>query len=488
MANTKTRIPAADREYFAAFLDLRGKPGVVVGGGPVAANKVETLMRSGARVTVIAPELCAQLTELTLVGALRHEPKRFQPGDLVGAEIVIAATDDPSINESVASAARSLKIPVNVADNSALSSFIMPSLIDRPPVQIAISTAGASPVLARKLRSLIEAMVPFTYGRLAALAKRFRGASKDRFPDVEARRRFWERVVDGPIGDMVLAGREESAVKALQAELSGAPDQEVPPGMVYLVGGGPGRPDLLTLRALRVMQFANVVLYDHLVAPEILDLARREAERIYVGKERDRHALPQGDINSLMVRLAKQGKRVVRLKGGDPFVFGRGGEEIETLAAHGVAFEVVPGITAAVGAGAYAGIPLTHRDYAQSCVFVTGHLKDGSINLDWDALARPRQTVAVYMGVQGLALVCDKLVAHGLPSETPAAVVEKATLAGQRVVSGTLATLAALAASEGIKPPALLIVGEVVRLRDKLRWFTPGAIGQADEADTKARA
>ncbi len=489
MANTKTRIPSADREYFAAFLDLQGKPGVVVGGGPVAANKVETLMRSGARVTVIAPELCAQLTELTLVGALRHEPKRFQPGDLVGAEIVIAATDDPSINESVASAARALKIPVNVADNSALSSFIMPSVIDRAPIQIAISTAGASPVLARKLRSLIESMVPFTYGRLAALAKRFRAASKNRYPDIEARRRFWEGVVDGPIGDMVLAGDEASAIAATERELSGTPETRSPAGMVYLVGGGPGRPDLLTLRALRVMQFANVVLYDHLVSPAILDLARREAERIYVGKERDRHALPQQDINALMVKLAKEGKRVVRLKGGDPFVFGRGGEEIQTLAAHGVPFEVVPGITAAVGAGAYAGIPLTHRDHAQSCVLVTGHLKDGSIDLDWPALARPRQTVVVYMGVKGLGIVCGKLIEHGLPGDTPAALVEQATLPEQRVLTGDLRSLPALAESAAMKPPALLIVGEVVRLRDRLAWYTAGAIGdEAGETETRAGA
>ncbi|MDH4189455.1 MAG: siroheme synthase CysG [Betaproteobacteria bacterium] len=488
MADTKTRVPVADREYFAAFLDLRGKRGMVVGGGPIAANKAETLMRSGARVTVIAPELCALLTELALIGALTHEPKRFQPGDLVGAEIVIAATDDPAVNESVASAARALKIPVNVADNSALSSFIMPSVIDRTPVQIAISTAGASPVLARKLRSLIEAMIPFSYGRLAELAKRFRAVSKERYADAEARRRFWESVVDGPIGDMVLAGREESAIQALQNELSAAPQTTPPAGMVYLVGGGPGRPDLLTLRALRVMQFANVVLYDHLVSPAILDLARREAERIYVGKERNRHALPQQEINALMVKLAQQGKRVVRLKGGDPFVFGRGGEEIETLAAHGVPFEVVPGITAAVGAGAYAGIPLTHRDHAQSCVLVTGHLKDGSIDLDWPALARPRQTVAVYMGVKGLGIVCAKLIEHGLPQTTPCALVEQATLPGQRVLTGSLRSLPALAEGTGMKPPALLIVGDVVLLRDKLAWYTPGALAESDAPATRTSA
>jgi len=487
MTNQHGIAPSADRDYFAAFLDLRGKPGVVVGGGPVAALKAETLLRSGARLTVVAPELCARLAELTLVGALRHEAKRFQPGDLVGAEIVIAATDDPTVNESVSNAARALRIPVNVADNAALSSFIMPSVIDRAPVQIAISTAGASPVLARKLRTMIEALVPFAFGRLAALAARFRAPSKRRFPDPEARRRFWEDTIDGPVGEMVLSGREAQAAAALERELGRDAARGAPAGMVYLVGGGPGNPDLLTLRALNVMQRADVVLYDHLVAPAIVDLARRDAERMYVGKESDNHALKQDEINALMVRLAQQGKRVVRLKGGDPFIFGRGGEEIETLAAHGVAFEVVPGITAASGMAAYAGIPLTHRDYAHSCVFVTGHLKDGSLELNWDVLAHPKQTVVIYMGVRGLPQLCAQLVAHGLPASTPAALVEKATLSKQRVVAGTLESLPALAAREKVRPPALVIVGEVVKLKDTLGWYRPAALEERSAAEETSR-
>jgi len=472
--------PSADRAYFAAFLDLRGKPGVVVGGGPLAALKAEALLRSGARLTVVAPELCTRLSELTLVGALRHEAKRFQPGDLVGAEIVIAATDDPSVNESVSNAAKALHVPVNVADNAQLSTFIMPSVLDRPPLQIAISTAGASPVLARKLRSMIEALVPFAFGRLAALAARFRAASKRRYPNPEGRRRFWEDVIDGPVGEMVLSGREAQAADALQRMLEGGQTTGAPRGMVYLVGGGPGNPDLLTLRALHVMQRADVVLYDHLVAPAIVDLARRDAERIYVGKQRDWHALRQEEINALMVRLAQEGKRVLRLKGGDPYIFGRGGEEIETLAAHGIAFEVVPGITAASGSATHAGIPLTHRDYAQSCVFVTGHLKDGSLDLNWDVLARPRQTVVIYMGVRGLPQLCERLIAHGLPASTPAAIVEHATLPRQRVVTGTLETLPALAERENLRPPAMTIVGEVVKLRDKLGWYRPGGLDQEE--------
>ena len=268
---------------------------------------------------------------------------------------------------------------------------------------------------------------------------------------------------------MVLSGNEQAAIRALEGRMLETPVPAT--GFVSLVGAGPGDPELLTLRALRVMQSASVVLYDHLVSPQLVDLVRRDAERIYVGKEQDNHALPQGEINALMVRLAREGKRVVRLKGGDPFIFGRGGEEIDALLEHGIAFEVVPGITAAAGAAAYAGIPLTHRDYAQSCVFVTGHLKDGSAQLDWQALTRPRQTVAVYMGVGGLAQICQGFVEHGMPASTPAAVVEKATLPEQRVIEGTLGTLAETANAERVAPPALLIVGEVVRLRARLAWF-----------------
>jgi uroporphyrin-III C-methyltransferase/precorrin-2 dehydrogenase/sirohydrochlorin ferrochelatase len=472
--------PQADRAYFAAFLDLRGKPAIVVGGGTIAAQKAETLLRSGARVTLVAPQLCARLSELTLLGALRHEARRFQPGDLIGAEIAIAATDDAAVNEAVSVAARSLRIPVNVADNAAASSFIMPSLVDRPPLQIAISTAGTSPVLARKVRTLIEAAVPFAFGRLAALAARFRPASKERFPQPEARRRFWEGVMDGPIAEMTLAGNEDGAVRALEEELQRKKTDKT--GCVSLVGGGPGNPDLLTLRALRVLQSADVLLYDYLVAPAIVELARREAERIYVGKQHDNHALGQHEINALMVRLAREGKHVVRLKGGDPLIFGRGGEEIEALAAEGIGFQIVPGITAAAGAASYAGIPLTHRDYAQSCLFATGHLKDGSAQLDWQALTRPRQTVVVYMGVHGLEKICRGLVEHGLPPDTPAALVEKATLPAQRVVEGTLASLPGKCLSEKARPPALLVVGQVVRLRSRLAWYGRDGVELASHA------
>ena len=460
--------PKADRAYFAAFLDLKGRRAVVVGGGSVAALKAETLLRSGAQVAVVAPALCARLAELVVLGAVRHEAKRFQPGDLPGADIVIAATDDGAVNELVSTTARALRIPVNVADNGSLSTFIMPSVVDRRPLQIAISSAGTSPVLARKVRTLIEAAVPFAFGRLAAFIGRFRPLSKERLPDADRRRVFWEEVVDGSIGDLVLSGHEAGAEAALRRKLeAGAAD----PGFVSLVGAGPGDPELLTLRALRVMQRASVVLYDNLVSPALVDLARRDAERIYVGKEQGNHALPQGEINELMVRLARAGHRVVRLKGGDPFIFGRGGEEIEALAAHEISFEIVPGVTAAAGAAAYAGIPLTHRDCADACVFITGHVRKESSALDLSGVVRPRQTIVVYMGVGALRKVCEGLIEHGLAPSTPCAVVEKATLPGQRVVEGTLATLPGLVAAQDVRPPALLIVGEVVRLRAKLAWY-----------------
>jgi len=476
------RLKHPDRPYFAAFLDVRGRPCVVIGGGPVAARKVDALLASGAKVKVVAPELCERIALQAQAGQVSHEARPFAPADLDGADLAVAATHETDVNQQVSDAARARHIPVNVVDDAARSSFIMPSVVDRAPLAIAISSGGTTPVLARLLRARLETMIPAAYGRLAALAAKFRAKSRQRFPDTESRRRFWEQVLQGPIADMMFGGREAQAEAALERALAvGQADgpmgnAELPPeftaGMVYLVGGGPGDPDLVTLRALRALQAADCVLYDNLVSLPIVDLARRDADRIYVGKERNRHALSQEEINALLVRLAREGKRVVRLKGGDPYIFGRGGEEIEALSGSGVAFEVIPGITAASGAAAYAGIPLTHRDHAQACVFVTGHLKGGSLDLDWDLLARPRQTVVVYMGVAGLGELCAKLIEHGLPAATPAALVENATKPEQRVIAGTLADLPELAARENVQPPSLAIVGGVVGLRDKLAWFT----------------
>ncbi len=454
-------------DFLPIFMNLRGEPCLVVGGGEVAARKCALLLRAGAKVTVCAPELAPAFD----TGRIEHRAARFREADLDGQALVIAATDDQAVNRAVAAAARARRIPVNVADQPELCTFILPSIIERAPLTVAISSGGASPVLARLLRARLESLIPAAYGRLAALAAEFRERVKARFRGAE-RRRFWERALEGPIAEMVLAGRDAEARHALEAALEDA-RLALSGGDVALVGAGPGDPDLLTFRALRLMQQADVVVYDQLVSKPILDLVRLEAERIYAGKARAQHALPQEDINALLVRLAREGKRVVRLKGGDPFIFGRGGEEIATLAAEGIPFQVVPGITAAAGCASYAGIPLTHREHAQSVMFVTGHLRDGTMNLNWRALAQPQQTLVVYMGLLGLEVLCRELVAHGLPASLPAALVQQGTTPQQRVLEGTLATLPGIVAASEVRAPTLVIVGEVVRLRERLKWFEP---------------
>ncbi|MBN1609095.1 MAG: uroporphyrinogen-III C-methyltransferase [Polyangiaceae bacterium] len=465
-----TRPPVS---FLPVTLRLESRQCLVVGGGDAAAHKVSLLIGAGAAVRVVATELCAELRLLLQTGRIGHEVRPFCPEDLVGCALVIAATDDEALGRQVSQLARATGLPVNVVDHPELSSFVMPSVLDRSPLTVAISTGGASPMLARLLRARLETLVPSAYGRLAALMQSVRDPVRHRFPDVRERRRFWESVLSGPIAEMIFAGQDQAALAALQRQLEG-PREISHQGEVYLVGGGPGDPDLLTFRALRLMQQADVVLYDRLVAPAIVELCRKEAERIYVGKEMDRHAVPQQEMNELLVRLAKQGKRVLRLKGGDPFIFGRGGEEIDRLAEAGVSFQVVPGITAASGCAAYSGIPLTHRDYAQSCVFVTAHLKEGKLELNWRALAQPRQTLAVYMGVQSMDVLCRALVEHGMSASTPAAVIERGTTARQRVFVGDLGSMPRLIDEHGVQPPAMAIIGEVVKLREKLAWYGVG--------------
>jgi uroporphyrin-III C-methyltransferase / precorrin-2 dehydrogenase / sirohydrochlorin ferrochelatase len=458
--------------FLPIFMNVRNKPCLVVGAGQVAARKVYLLHRAGARVTVVSPDICEELQRWAQAGDIEFKQRAFSPTDIQGQAIVIAATNLTVVNHAVAAAAESQGIPVNVVDDPDVGSFIMPSIIDRTPVQVAISTGGASPVLARLLRSKLETFIPAAYGRLATLLEEFRQAAKDRFGSSENTRRFWEDILEGPVADLLIAGKDKAARETLEKAIQTA----TPPhaqGEVYLVGAGPGDPDLLTFRALRLMQRADVVVYDRLVTAAILDLVRRDAEFIYAGKEKDKHTLPQEGINALLVRLAKEGKKVLRLKGGDPFIFGRGGEEIETLMQEGIPFQVVPGITAAAGCAAYAGIPLTHRDYVQSCVFVTGHLKDGTVNLNWAALAQPNQTVVFYMGLTALAEICRQLIQHGLKATTPAALVEQGTTQNQRVHIGDLSSLPDIVKQRDIKPPTLIIVGEVVKLHDRLSWFEP---------------
>lgn len=459
-------------DFLPVFLNLKDRPCLVVGGGEVAARKAGLALQAGAHVTVVAPKLGRTLDAWRAEERIRWQARSFTETDLqTPYALVYAATDDEAVNRLVSQLAHARNVPVNVVDRPALCSFIMPSIVDRSPVIAAVSTGGAAPVLARVVRARLETVIPATYGRLARLVERYRDRAKAALAGSNARRAFWEDVLQGPIAELVFAGREEAAEQALEEAIGRAGVGPAARGEVYLVGGGPGDPDLLTFRALRLMQQADVVLYDRLVAPAVLEMTRRDAERIYVGKERDRHTLLQGDINQLMVRLAREGRRVLRLKGGDPFIFGRGGEEIETLSAEGIPFQVVPGITAASGCASYAGIPLTHRDYAQACVFVTGHLKDGTTDLNWKALAQPQQTVVFYMGLHGLPTICKQLIAHGMPAATPIALIQKGTTQEQRVVVGTLATMPSVMAEQTVRPPTLIIVGDVVRLRDKLAWF-----------------
>ena len=456
-------------DYLPLFFKLTGQPCLIVGGGEVAARKTETLRQAGGLVTVVSPRLTETLADLSVQYKIEWKQKHFAPEDLDGFKLVIGATSDRLVNELVFLAAQARNIPVNVVDCPELCSFIFPAIIDRSPIVAAISSGGASPVLARLLRVKLEALIPPEYGLLARLADHFRQQVKRIIPDAESRRRFWEDALQGDVADLALAGREEEAVIRLEQRLLDNNGKKI--GMVFLVGAGPGDPDLLTLRALRLMQEADVVVYDRLVSPEIMGLVRKDAEKIYAGKQSSDHSLPQPEINRLLTELAKAGRRVVRLKGGDPFIFGRGGEEIETLMAEGIHFQVIPGITAASGCAAYAGIPLTHRDYAQSCAFVTGHLKDGTIDLEWERLAVPNQTLVIYMGLQGLAQICTGLIKHGCPASLPAALIQQGTTRHQRVLTGTLADLPDKVAQANVKAPTLVIIGEVVKLHQKLSWF-----------------
>lgn len=459
-------------DFLPIFMNVRGQNCLVIGGGKIASRKVFMLLRAGASVSVVSPELCQDLTIRKDEGEIKHIAREFEDKDIDTMKIVIAATNNEVVNRHISDLCKDKGIPVNVVDAPELCSFIVPSIIDRNPVQIAISTGGASPVLARLLRSRLETFIPAAYGRLATLVESFREKVKTKFSNTDDIRTFWEGILEGPVADNLIAGKDKTARELLETAVeNAAPPSER--GEVYLVGAGPGDPDLLTFRALRLMQQADVVVYDRLVSQGVMDLVRRDAECIYAGKERNKHTLPQEGINALLVRLAKEGKKVLRLKGGDPFIFGRGGEEIETLTDENISFQVVPGITAAAGCSSYAGIPLTHRDYVQSCMFVTGHLKDGSINLNWKAIAQPNQTIVFYMGLHTVEELCKQLVKHGLPDTTPAALVEKGTSQEQKVHIGDLKTLHKIVKENDVKAPTLIIVGEVVSLHNKLNWFHP---------------
>ncbi|TXR53465.1 siroheme synthase CysG [Reinekea thalattae] len=453
-------------DYFPLFHRLKDTNVLIVGGGAIASRKISLLERSGARLKVVGKEILPAVK--TKPSCECHE-REFQDEDLNDCVLVVVATDDHSLNASISDKAKARGLLVNVVDSPDLCNCIFPSIVDRNPLLIAITSSGQAPVLARTIRAKLESTIPASYGRLAQLASKFRARVKAKFKRMDDRLYFWEKALNGVIAEQVFAGRDEKAEALMEAELNN-PDLRNS-GEVYLVGAGPGDPDLLTFKALRLMQRTDVVLYDALVSDEIMDMVRRDAERIYVGKRKANHALPQGEINQLLVDLALQGKRVLRLKGGDPFIFGRGGEEIDLLAQHNISFQVVPGITAASGCASYSGIPLTHRDYAQSVRFVTGHLKDGSSNLPWKQLVSSTETLVFYMGLSGINTICEQLIKHGSSPDMPIALIQKGTTPEQRVIVGTLATMPEIVLREKPEAPTLTIVGHVVALHDHLKWF-----------------
>ncbi len=462
-------------EQLPIFLELKGKKVVVTGGGTIAARKADLALRAGADVLVVAPVLGDEFHALATTPRFSHRAGTPEAADLDGALIAFAAADDDSEDRRFVALARSKGVLVNVPDTPDLCDFAMPAILDRSPLVVAVSSGGASPLLVRLIKERLESTIPAAFGDLARFLGEVRDKVASRIGDLRSRRRFLEEIVDGPVADLVLAGDAERAhaelSRAIDAASAGAAAPRI--GEVYLVGGGPGDPDLLTFRAMRLLQRADVVVYDRLIGSRLLELVRRDAERIYVGKAPSRHELPQEEISRLLVRLAREGKRVLRLKGGDPFIFGRGGEEIEMLADEGIPFQVVPGVTAATGCASYAGIPLTHRDHAQSCLFVTGHAKGGRVELDWKTLLQPSQTVAIYMGLAMLPELAKDFLAAGADPDMPVAVVENGTRPNQKVVTGTIASIAEDARTAGIKGPALIIIGTVVRLRQKLAWFHP---------------
>ena len=454
-------------DYLPLFFNLRSSTALVFGANHAAARKVELLLKAGCTVVQISDSLGSEFDGY-------KEDDQFSHADVDSddawkdKQLVIAATDDETYNKSLAERAGALNIPVNVLNRADLSSFVFPSIIDRSPIVAAVSSGGELPVLTRLLRSRIESSIPHAYGRLATVAKDLRERVKTKLPDLTSRRRFWERHLEGRFADLVFSGREKEAHDLLEQEINTQkPDSK---GEVYLVGAGPGDPDLLSFKALRLIRQADVVLFDRLVSEPILALVKQDAELVNVGKERSKHLVAQESINDLLVKYAKQGKRVLRLKGGDPFIFGRGGEEIEKLAEQGVAFQVVPGITAASGCAAYSGIPLTHRDYSQSVRFITGHLKNDTCDLPWGDYVQDRQTLVFYMGLVGLPIISRSLIQHGMSEDMPVALVSKGTTRHQRVITGPLKEISEIALESKVKAPTLIIIGEVVNLRDKLNW------------------
>ncbi len=455
------------------LLNIADKACLIVGGGRIALRRARGIVGAGVRIDIVASHLDSRLQKIAEESGGQVWIRKWQQGDISNEHVfVVAATDDHEVNREVARTSNELGIPVNVVSDHSLSDITFPTVIDRDPISIAVSSGSASPVLARLLAGRIDALVPSGYGRLADLVARYRKTVNARITDLAQRKVFWERVLTGNVAESIFSGNPDSAekllVETLDSELG-----ELGRGEVYLIGAGPGDPDLLTFRAYRLLQQSQVVLYDRLVSDRILEQVNPDAEMIYVGKKRSDHTMVQGEINQTLVDYAKQGKRVARLKGGDPFIFGRGGEEIELLAQNRIPFQVVPGITAASGCACYSGIPLTHRDHAQSVRFVTGQLQDGTVDLPWEQLVAPDQTVVIYMGLVGLPIISSNLIKHGLDPETPAAMIEQGTTLDQKIHLSSIEKLPDVVAAADVQAPTLMIIGSVVTLHESLNWFRP---------------
>ncbi len=463
-------------DYLPVFMAVKDRSVLVVGGGKAAARKAELASRAGAAVTVLAEGVGEDMAKLIADRKLTHATHDVAREDLDGCALVYGASDDESLNEKIHALAQACGVPANIVDRPELCGFVMPAILDRDGVVVAVSSGGDAPLLTRMMKARFETLVPAAYGRLARFAGRWRDRVGAAIKDGDLRRRFWESAFEGTVAELVFAGRESEAEHAMEAQLetAGREAKAGAQGEVWLVGAGPGDPDLLTFRALRLMQQCEVVLYDRLIGDGIMNLVRRDAERIYVGKSPKNHTMQQEDISSLLVRLAKEGKRVLRLKGGDPFIFGRGGEEIEALVAEGLPFQVVPGVTAAAGCAAYAGIPLTHRDHAQACVFVTGH-GAGAEGPDWKALIQRGQTIVIYMGLSTLPDLVAGYIANGGDPDMPAAIIEKGTRPDQRVITGKIKDLPARQETAKLGQPSLIIIGTVVSLHKDLAWFAAAA-------------
>lgn len=464
-------------DYLPVFLNLQGRRALVVGGGVIAARKATLVQSAQPAITVVAPEFGPAMAELAEQHGFKREQRAFRDSDLEGISLVIAATDDQAVNTAVYHAANQRLIPVNVADQPELCSFILPAIVDRSPAIVAVSTGGRSPVLARYMKAWLEQRLPFGLARFTELVGSYRQRVKSALADTEQRRRFWDHVIDGPIGDLMLNGREsdakqalEQASAAIEQTLDGWDEPSAGRGAVYLIGAGPGDPELMTLRGQRLLQRADVVLYDRLIPTRLLELCRREAEMIYVGKQARSHVVSQQAIGELLVEHASRGRIVARLKGGDPFIFGRGGEELEALSAAGIDFQVVPGVSAANGCAAYAGVPLTHRDHATGVSFWTGHMKDGELDLPWEKMVPQHHTQVIFMGLKSLPIVAQRLIEHGTAASTPAAVISAGTTVAQRVEAAALVDLPSRVAAAQLPSPALVIIGDVVGLRERMNW------------------